>query len=290
MQKGLRFILIAGLIVLSSCDKKNDNTYPNKTLENKPMNKNYKLKASDIKRMIPDLGYAFTTDMITVEGKKVDYMYRETPDRKEDSGWRFFGGGETQDYVDNPGHTSLLALNTVANYDPDIIPFLTYPVGTKIERNPDGVLEVKSENVEKPNIIFLQPVDSGPVTIGDCWTFDIASRMTRRIEDDSIVIWRPGFTIWIDIYTTHVRTRKERFELINEIKPDLAYDIKQEEANGLLKLRYRYDKEEFVNKQPSICVFGLTDRDEIHMTVYFDSDVYLNEIEQIWNTLSNTDL
>jgi len=228
VQKGLRFILIAGLIVLSSCDKKNDNTYPNKTLENKPMNKNYKLKASDIKRMIPDLGYAFTTDMITVEGKKVDYMYRETPDRKEDSGWRFFGGGETQDYVDNPGHTSLLALNTVANYDPDIIPFLTYPVGTKIERNPDGVLEVKSENVEKPNIIFLQPVDSGPVTIGDCWTFDIASRMTRRIEDDSIVIWRPGFTIWIDIYTTHVRTRKERFELINEIKPDLSYDIKQE--------------------------------------------------------------
>jgi hypothetical protein len=89
---------------------------------------------------IRDLGVsrsgAFATDRITVEGKKVGYMYREKPARQEDSGWRFFAGDEDQAYIDDSSHTQIFAVNTIANYDADIIPYLDTPAPCAFEKIP----------------------------------------------------------------------------------------------------------------------------------------------------------
>jgi hypothetical protein len=89
---------------------------------------------------IRDLGVsrsgAFATDRITVEGRKVGYMYREKPARKEDSGWRFFAGDEDRAYIDDLRHTQIFAVNTIANYDPDIIPYLDTPAPCAFEKIP----------------------------------------------------------------------------------------------------------------------------------------------------------
>ena len=95
---------------------------------------NYKLKANDIVDLIPQMGACFATDMITVDGMKVGYMYRETPDKNIDSGWRFFSGTENQEYVDDPNNTNIYNVNTIANYDNAIIPYLDLPFGTELER------------------------------------------------------------------------------------------------------------------------------------------------------------
>jgi hypothetical protein len=64
--------------------------------------KKFALPAEQIRSLAPNRGSCFATDMITVEGQKVGYMYREAPDNDLDSGWRFFSGKESQDYVDDP--------------------------------------------------------------------------------------------------------------------------------------------------------------------------------------------
>ena len=61
-------------------------------------------------------------------------MYREAPDNDIDSGWRFFSGTESQDYADDATNTSLYEVNTIANYDSAIIPYLDSPFGTQLER------------------------------------------------------------------------------------------------------------------------------------------------------------
>ena len=101
------------------------------------MKKKFKLDASDIKRLIPNLGYCFATDKITVHGEKVGFMYRERPDQEDDSGWRFFSGNESQEYADDPANTSIYDVNTIANYDPSIIPYLQSPYDTAFGRDPD---------------------------------------------------------------------------------------------------------------------------------------------------------
>ena len=61
-------------------------------------------------------------------------MYREAPDRDVDSGWRFTSGFEDDAYMDNPDNHGIYDVNTIANYDPDIIPFLDAPTGSAFER------------------------------------------------------------------------------------------------------------------------------------------------------------
>jgi len=82
------------------------------------------LPSESIRTLIPNSSGCFATDRIMVDGSKVGYMYREEPDHPADTGWRFFAGDEDGKYIDDPTHTGIYALNTVANYDPDIIPYL----------------------------------------------------------------------------------------------------------------------------------------------------------------------
>ncbi len=60
-------------------------------------------------------------------------MYREDADNDIDSGWRFMSGDESQAYMDDAANHEVYDVNTIANYDPDIIPFLDAPIGSEFE-------------------------------------------------------------------------------------------------------------------------------------------------------------
>jgi hypothetical protein len=95
----------------------------------------FKKKKEEIKELI-DYKYndgCMATNMITIEGWKVGYMYRDEPSTVfPDSGWRFFKGDE--DYSNNPDNYKIHKLNTICNYDEYIIPYLNMPVGTYLIR------------------------------------------------------------------------------------------------------------------------------------------------------------
>ena len=249
------------------------------------MKKKFKLSADEIKRMIPSIGAAIATDMIMVNGNKVDYMSRQQPEREDDSGWMFYGGGETQEYIDNPNNMAIYDVNTVANYDPDIIPFLTYPPGTEIERNADGKLELITENVERPSVVFLQPIVGGKVTVAKNWSFEVSTRMLRRVDEGSLVIWKPEFTIWLDVYSSNERSVEERLNGVVERRSEDAFDFQQEDANGIIKVRYYLIEKNDGEKQASAYIFGFVEKHEIHISIYYDSEEHLEEINNIWKTM-----
>lgn len=96
--------------------------------------KKFHLQANQIVQLIQPMGGCIATDKITVHGELVDFMVREEAHNEMDSGWRFFSGTEDQDYVDNPANSAVYDVNTIANYDRAIIPYLNAPVGTQLER------------------------------------------------------------------------------------------------------------------------------------------------------------
>jgi hypothetical protein len=102
------------------------------------MDKKFKLKASDIKKIAPGYGGCIATDMITVQGRKVGYMYRDKPNHPQDSGWCFTAGVETQEYMDDAKNHGIYDVNTIANYDPEIVQFLDEPIGSAYERDENG--------------------------------------------------------------------------------------------------------------------------------------------------------
>lgn len=97
--------------------------------------KKFALRPDEIKPLAEERGAAFATDYIMVDGQKVGYLYRVEPEDEEDSGWCFMAGHETQEYMDNPENLGLYDVNTIANYDPEIIPLLDAPYETAYARN-----------------------------------------------------------------------------------------------------------------------------------------------------------
>jgi hypothetical protein len=99
-----------------------------------PRDKAFKIPGDQIRRLVPALGSCLASDRITVDGAPVGYMYREQPDERVDSGWRFFAGDESQEYADNPDNFARYEVNTICNYDPAIIPFLHSPFDSAFGR------------------------------------------------------------------------------------------------------------------------------------------------------------
>ena len=127
-------------------------------------NRNYHVKAEDVKHLLPDWEGAdgcIATNRITVEGCKVGYCYREEPDGDWDSGWRFTAGDESEAYMDDPNNAGIYKLNTICNDDPDIIPLLNTPAPCAFERDENGVFQqIKDwkpdEDEEDPDMDILK--------------------------------------------------------------------------------------------------------------------------------------
>ena len=109
------------------------------------MAKKYKLSVDEIKPLVANGGSCIATDRIMVEGLMVRFMYREEPMNSADSGWRFLSGFESDAYMEKAGNHGLHDLNTLANYDPSIIPLLDAPVGSTFEKKEatDHFVEVR---------------------------------------------------------------------------------------------------------------------------------------------------
>lgn len=90
------------------------------------------------------MGGCIARDKITVDGMKVGYMYRREPINDIDSGWVFRSDTETQEYIDDIENSGVYDVNTIANYDNAIIPYLNYPYGVELER---------TEGTDKFNLI-----------------------------------------------------------------------------------------------------------------------------------------
>lgn len=99
-----------------------------------PWNKTFKIPGNQIRKLVPNEGGCYASDRITVDGELVGYMYREKPDFKGDSGWRFFAGDESQEYADNSSNFAIYEVNTICNYDPAIIPHLDSAIGLAFGR------------------------------------------------------------------------------------------------------------------------------------------------------------
>lgn len=109
------------------------------------MPKRFAIDAQDIRPLAPGKGACLASDRITVAGKRVGFMYREPADNASDSGRRFFSGEESQDFADDPNNFEIYDVNTIANYDPDIILFLDEPAFSAFERESESSTFVRTD-------------------------------------------------------------------------------------------------------------------------------------------------
>ena len=103
------------------------------------MEKDYILKTEEFKKLIdwnePNGDGCFASNRITKDGYKVGYMVRHVPNESMPvSGWWFMAGDEDDNYMKDKNNFSIYKLNTICNYDPDIIKYLHSKVGSEYIR------------------------------------------------------------------------------------------------------------------------------------------------------------
>lgn len=108
--------------------------------------KSFKLKKEDIQSLALGQGGCMATDRIVVDGCCVGFMYREEPQFPQDSGWRFFAGDESDTYMEVPEHHGIYDVNTIVNYDRNILGYLSAKAGSEFERQDDGSFCLVSES------------------------------------------------------------------------------------------------------------------------------------------------
>lgn len=81
------------------------------------------------------LGYVVVSNEIMLLRKPIGYFYREETDDKEDSGWRFFSGQETEDYMGDPKNFALYNASTIVEIDSSVTEFLAIDPPVAFERD-----------------------------------------------------------------------------------------------------------------------------------------------------------
>lgn len=81
---------------------------------------------------------AFVSAMCLEPAECVRFLYREQPDRAEDSGWRMFTGHESDEYTSDPKNVKLINVGWMLDRDPSLLEPLKKGVGAVYERKGKG--------------------------------------------------------------------------------------------------------------------------------------------------------
>lgn len=75
------------------------------------------------------LSYAVVSHEVSRLGAAVGFVYREAPVFEQDSGWRVFSGGESDEYVADAAHFDTLPLNEVLAGHPELAALMNEKAG-----------------------------------------------------------------------------------------------------------------------------------------------------------------
>lgn len=115
------------------------------------------------------------------------------------------------------------------------------------------------------------PLVEGRYSLTADWSIELPERFARRIEDGSLVLWRPGFTIWLAAWNNdHEESRQERLAWVKQEASPQRYDECESEADGVTRYGYRLRDENEDGPVESIACYVFSDDGHLQLAVYFD--------------------
>jgi len=239
------------------------------------------------KDMLPPMGGCFITERVTVDGLKIGYMYREVPARPEDSGWRFFSGDESQEYINDLTHTGVYEVNTAANYDADIIPYLDTPPPCAFEKVPEEHEYTRVEDGGLSDSEF--PVVEGRYRLTGRWAVTLPVQFNQRTEDDSLVLWRPGITAWIGVSDhDQAESQRERLDSVrSEMSPD-GFNAEVLVDGDITRFAYRVTEQGDDGVVHVLYAFAIGIDSQVLMAISLDDESDLELARHLWKSLQET--
>ena len=133
------------------------------------------------------------------------------------------------------------------------------------------------------------PLVTGQYQMTKTWVIDLGDKeYRRRIEDGQMVIWRPGITMWINVYGYPKDESAESFIKGIRSRSDLPADAKIVTAPNENHFAYFFKEVEGDQTRYSLQTYTFGPDGHVLMAVYFDREHDLDWAKKLMNGLKFT--
>ncbi len=130
------------------------------------------------------------------------------------------------------------------------------------------------------------PVVAGEYALTPEWTITLPGEFSRRFEDQDLVIWRPGITLWIAVWGNDEEESPD--ERLSDIVDGIdvgAFDLITEEDGNLRRFRYRLNEEAADKRVAPFYCFVVGTSGHVQLAIYFDAERDVTTAETLWRSL-----
>ena len=221
------------------------------------------------------VGELVVSKMITQEGKKPMFIYRQKRSGKKDSGWRIFSGFEDDKYVNNPDNIEICDSSVIVKIAPSIESLLKTGVGSVFER--------KNENSTWYRVWDFDLGDDFEVTykLTEKWKLTINNLFEKEDSGEDLLYTTGDKSVRIAIWNFSNQSKEEIYKFHKkdiETKSTLEilkfYELSDK---SILRLGYKIKEEDDYKQYSVIYGFSIIDFEVLQLAFYFD-----NENDEDW--------
>lgn len=121
------------------------------------------------------------------------------------------------------------------------------------------------------------------------WAVLLPTPFNRRIEGGDLIIWKPGFTIYIAVWNNDRNLSVDKLfdQVKSGISPD-ATDVLSESQGDILYFSYRLNEESGDNRAAAFYCYAVSSNGYVQAAMYFDSENDTPFAKKIWRSLHVT--
>ena len=134
------------------------------------------------------------------------------------------------------------------------------------------------------------PVVEGRYEMTKEWSILLPEKFNRRFEDESLIIWRAGFTMWIVVWGNDgVAAKETRLAQLRARVSDQAFDLEQSHDAGVLVFSYRLREASDDRRAPALYGFAVGESGHVQIAIHFDQESDLGKAKAILKSLRESE-
>jgi len=117
------------------------------------------------------------------------------------------------------------------------------------------------------------PLVQGEHTLTDTWSIYLPESFARRIEEGSLVLWRPGLTLWMTAWgNDDAESQAERLKWVKDRASPDRTDEYVTHAGGVTRFAYRLVDRNEEGEVASLNAVLFGDDEQLQVAAYFDTE------------------
>jgi hypothetical protein len=131
------------------------------------------------------------------------------------------------------------------------------------------------------------PLVQGDHALTATWSIYLPEQFARRVEDGSLVLWRPGLTMWLTVWNNdNNETQAARLAWIKDEASTVRFDERESVRGGVTRFSYRLHDASDDAPVESLSAYVIGDDGHLQLSVYFDDAADAAKAQQLVDSVA----